>query len=159
MDLEEPRMERFAQLRLPNGQVAWSLWQEQKWEDIKVRRAWNIKLNLAGEVQFAEVLYYFTLIRKNVHYTLAAVWMFLAPDQQILDNSLSVLWVCEQAETDTITIIDVKWINGVIAMIPFRRAGLAWDDEGDVYEYFVLEKLFCNSVVPDYDSNQDGENV
>ncbi|KAL0569481.1 hypothetical protein V5O48_012478, partial [Marasmius crinis-equi] len=137
---------RFTRLQLPNKQVARSRWREKGREDEDVRSARNVKLSFGDETRFAEVLYYFIITKRNVRYTLAAVNMYSPPDARILQDSHNVLRVC--TEGNQITIIEVKWISEVVAMIPFRRPGVAWEDDSEpVDKYFVVEKTFSDAVV------------
>ncbi|KAK1224524.1 hypothetical protein PQX77_012570 [Marasmius sp. AFHP31] len=148
-----PMVRHFARIRLPNGQVARSKWQESKREGEEVRQARNVKILLGYETRLAEVQYYFNLTRHNVRHAIAAVKLFSLPDEQILKDSLAVLHVCE--EGDGITFVSAKWITEVVAMVPFQRPGVAWDDNAKVNEFFRVEKTFLNAVEVD---DEDGSN-
>ncbi|KAG7098203.1 hypothetical protein E1B28_000171 [Marasmius oreades] len=126
---------RFARLRLPNGQIARSLWQEGKRPDNEVRRARNIKFAFNGGYRFAEVAYFFLVENGDTRYTLAAVHVYSDPNPALLQVSDHTLQVCKRDKGAQI--IDTKWIDSVVGMIPFQRRGVEWDG----LEFFVLEKL------------------
>ncbi|KAL0059793.1 hypothetical protein AAF712_013434 [Marasmius tenuissimus] len=146
-----PVVEHFARLRLPNGQITRSRWQETKREDEAVRRARNIKVILGHNKRFAEVLFYYTFTKRGVCHTLAAVNFFSPPDPDILEASLNTLNVCK--ERSKVTVIDAKWIIEVVVMVPFRCPDVAWDNGTNVDEYFVVEKTFSNAV--EHSDNED----
>ncbi|KAF8476354.1 hypothetical protein DFH94DRAFT_635049 [Russula ochroleuca] len=106
-------VDRFARLLLPNGQIAQSWWQERK------RPA--EELALQGTSHFAEVLYFFLVIKDDLQYTLAAVKMFGAADPQMSEESYGTLHVCKYLGRNGVEVIDAKWIMGVVGMVPFKN--------------------------------------
>ncbi|KAG7093185.1 hypothetical protein E1B28_006874 [Marasmius oreades] len=133
--------------------IARSRWQEEKREVDKVRRARNVKISLVGQIRYAEVLYYFNVIKENTRFTLAVITTFSPPNAEILQKSFKTLKVC--SEGDSVTIIDAKWIIEVVGMIPFQQPGLAWDNKEEADQYFVLEKLYSNVVVHAEDDEEE----
>jgi len=85
---------------------------------------------------FAEVQYYFCLqLKDNTEVTLAMVSCFSSPNKTLLDVSYNTLRSCTYLGQDGLMVIDVKYINSVIAMVPHQPFG------GDsVQRYFVVEK-------------------
>ncbi|KZT18346.1 hypothetical protein NEOLEDRAFT_1047069, partial [Neolentinus lepideus HHB14362 ss-1] len=56
------RIQRWARLRLPNGQISRSAWKElQRSQDKPTRTNRNVKIRFHGQIRFAEVHYYFML--------------------------------------------------------------------------------------------------
>ena len=99
---------------------------------------------MGDDTRFAEVLFYFSFTKRSIRYTLAAVSLFSAPDPEILEISLKTLMVCRAG--NEVMVVDAKWIKEVIAMVPFRRTGMAWDSLVSVDEYFMVERTFSNAV-------------
>jgi hypothetical protein len=150
-----PKISRWARLRLPNGQVARSAWKEKLRPLKKVRMARNVMVrflsvpliyhsNFHIQVRkpetnhdiFAEVQYYFRLqLEDNAEVTLAMVSCFSSPDKTLLDVSHNTLRSCTFLDQGGLAVIDVKYINSVIAMVPHQPF-----DGDSVQRYFVVEK-------------------
>ncbi|KAH7905503.1 hypothetical protein BJ138DRAFT_1017616, partial [Hygrophoropsis aurantiaca] len=132
---------RWARLGLPNGQIARSAWKEKLKALKDVRMARNIKLLRNGKIDFAEVQYYFrakvdnpavdTELEDSETSTLALVSIYSPPDAAILESSYNTVWICRYQGNASLTVVDVKNITSVVAMVP------AGDREN---EYFVVEK-------------------
>ncbi|KAL0567757.1 hypothetical protein V5O48_014238 [Marasmius crinis-equi] len=127
----------FARLLLPNGQIARSLRHEMKRPREKVRPARNVKILLDGQVRYAEVLLFFIVDKNASRYTMAAIRMFSAPDPGLLEDSFNTLSVCTFLGNDDIQIIDAKWIEEVVGMVPFHRN----PGKDDTDEFFVVQRL------------------
>jgi hypothetical protein len=78
-------------------------------------------LALQGTSHFAEVLYFFLVIKDDLQYTLAAVKMFGAADPQMSEESYGTLHVCKYLGRNGVEVIDAKWIMGVVGMVPFKN--------------------------------------
>ncbi|TBU22478.1 hypothetical protein BD311DRAFT_742970 [Dichomitus squalens] len=96
-----PRLTKWGQLRLPNGQVARTAWKECEGErrGHPVHRSRMVTLK---DNRFAEVQYFFRLKRMledggtdDVDMTLAMVSLFMPLDAAILRNTYGVLMVCQ----------------------------------------------------------------
>ncbi|KAL0573146.1 hypothetical protein V5O48_008812 [Marasmius crinis-equi] len=143
----------FARLLLPNGQIARSLWHEMKRPPEKVRPARNVKILLNGEVRYAEVVLFFIVDKENARYTMAAVRMYSPPDPDLLEYSFGTLSVCTFLGNEDIQIIDAKWIQEVVGMVPFHRN----PDEDDTDEFFVVRRLrsFNTDIVNNSEEDEE----
>ncbi|KAK1215436.1 hypothetical protein PQX77_021975 [Marasmius sp. AFHP31] len=127
-----------------------------EWEDLVERLTPEspLTLSVGNETHIAEVQYYFVVTRNGFRHALAAVQLFSLPDSEILEGSLDVLHVCKKGAE--VTFVSTKWITEVVAMVPFRRPGMGWDDDSEVNEYFLVEKTFSNTVeLDDEDVDQN----
>ncbi|EJD44282.1 hypothetical protein AURDEDRAFT_65417 [Auricularia subglabra TFB-10046 SS5] len=154
------KIQRYARLALPNGQVACSRWAEKGFRRSDVRQACNVKLESGGEVFFAEVAYYFQTKVNGVVRTMAMLSLFGQPDIALLRRSAFTLWSCERP-TGEMMVLDYHLIKSVIAMVPFSEAIQGADFAGRV---FVVEKIGLD-VAPmanalDFEElTKDGEEV
>ncbi|KAJ7598484.1 hypothetical protein C8J56DRAFT_1000189 [Mycena floridula] len=150
-------VDRWARLRLGNGQITRSAWKELHRPVEKVRRARNVKvssqhnhqldiidhiiqLHHLGATRFAEVLFYFqaALFSGGEIFTLAAISMYSMEDRDLFELSHGVLRVCQYHGDDGIVIVEAKSITEVIAMASLACwEGLAQtvenDNDGDEY--------------------------
>ncbi|KIM60882.1 hypothetical protein SCLCIDRAFT_26240 [Scleroderma citrinum Foug A] len=116
-----PHIKKWAQLRLPNGQIAHSAWREALRPPEQIRVSRNVKF-LNEEVTRCGEVQYFTRLAiadadENTEFAdVALVRMYSAPDPELLQHSSHVVLASQL--TDTISVICVKQITGVIAMIP-----------------------------------------
>ncbi|KAJ6553783.1 hypothetical protein DFH09DRAFT_1085534 [Mycena vulgaris] len=108
-----PSFQRWARLRIPNGQIARTAWKEKQKALNKVRMSRNVWINdpAAGE-SYAEVQFFFQAKLDNKLVALALVSPYSAPDQRLLEESSNTLWV-----------IRAKTISSVVGMVPFDAAG------------------------------------
>ncbi|KAF9020619.1 hypothetical protein BDZ89DRAFT_1072147 [Hymenopellis radicata] len=133
------RVVRWARLRLPNGQVARSLWKEGPKLLEHIRMSRNVKLpNLNGQLEFAEVQYYFQYeVSQNDGYRpLAMVSLYSRPDIDLLRKSSNTLWSCTHQGDQGVCVVDVKSIEAVVGMIPHSTHFLT----GAENHVFVAEK-------------------
>ncbi|KIM73760.1 hypothetical protein PILCRDRAFT_80789 [Piloderma croceum F 1598] len=114
-----PCVRRWARLRLPNGQTARSGWKEDLKPLEKVRMARNVKLELNGKLEFAEVRFYLCLDEEN---TVALVSMYSPPDLALLEASHYTLWTCTYQGDAGLRVINAKAITAVVAMVPLPGA-------------------------------------
>jgi len=66
----------------------------------------------------ADVEYFFQLRFDDVVHSLVLVSMFSPPDQDILELSHHAAYICRHGGPDALTVVDVKTINAVVAMVP-----------------------------------------
>jgi hypothetical protein len=65
--------------------------------------------------------------------TLALVSVYSLPDEELLQASFFTLWSCTYHGDETLSIIDIKSITAVVAMVPLPSPA-------SVERYFVVEK-------------------
>ncbi|KDQ09613.1 hypothetical protein BOTBODRAFT_178841 [Botryobasidium botryosum FD-172 SS1] len=136
-DYSTMRLVRSARLRLPNGQIARSMWKERKQSLQHVRMARNVKLKLDGKLAFGEVQFYFPPIHRPG--MLALVTIYPDPDPTLLEKSHHTLHAiaCKLPGPNSLRVVSVKDIRSVVGMVPMPQH--AWlDGESTV---FVVEKL------------------
>lgn len=89
-------------------------------------------MNLGGRQQFAEVHYYFQMIVREDNQeqiqTLALVSKYSDPDAEIFRESHETLWVFrkQQASEELLTVIEVKKIDSVVAVLPLPGCDGMW---------------------------------
>ncbi|VDC01264.1 unnamed protein product [Peniophora sp. CBMAI 1063] len=143
--LWDGRVERWARLLLPNGQIARCAWRETLKELHKLRISRNVKIIHGSTVTFGEVLYYFRLKVRGIERTLAMVHMYGKPDPDLLKETYGTYYSCDQVPVhndDGIVVVEYSTIDSVVAMIPH---------EG---RWFLVEKItlasgFLAGVVED----------
>ncbi|KAJ7242463.1 hypothetical protein C8J57DRAFT_1084365 [Mycena rebaudengoi] len=116
-----PTLQRWARLRLPNGQIARSAWKEKRLALRNVRMARNVRYtDDDGAESYAEVQFFFQAEAEPEDVsTLALVHPYPPPDQDLLNDSSHTLWVCDGADEDLPQVIDVSSITSVVGMVPF----------------------------------------
>ncbi|KAI6004299.1 hypothetical protein EDD15DRAFT_2156968 [Pisolithus albus] len=148
-----PKIRRWARLRLPNGQIVRSQFQELQKAPEDVRMARNVKVSLNGGEWIAEVRYFTRLIVRAADsfsvpdedldtpdhvcfIDVALATLYSQPDANLLDKSYSVLASCTKLGEASLQVIKISDIRSVVAMIPHRPIihGVA---EG---RYFLVEK-------------------
>ncbi|KAJ7050237.1 hypothetical protein C8F01DRAFT_1000994 [Mycena amicta] len=110
-----PSVSRYARLWIPNGQIAKSAWKEKCQSLQNVRMAHNYVDNDLGRNQYGEVQFYFVFEQNGY----ALVLNYSLPDMELLKESSQMLWVCEHKGDLTLSVVDVKDIRSVVAMVPF----------------------------------------
>ena len=89
-----------------------------------------------GVIHFAEVQFYFVETFGDVPRALALVSIYSPPDEHLLQQSSTTLVVCGYQGEEALTVIDVKSILSVVAMVPFPfLVG------GHGNQYFIIEKI------------------
>ncbi|KAJ7575210.1 hypothetical protein C8J56DRAFT_801872 [Mycena floridula] len=143
---KEVAVDRYARLKLPNGQIARSSWKELEKEEETVRRARNVKLTIWAETRFAEIMFFFQASvssdNGDVPLNLAMVSLYGPDDQALKQLSYGVLRVCEYHGNAGLMVIDAKSITEVVAMVPFDRRD---QNAEDMTEFFVLDKASLGS--------------
>ncbi|KAG1834015.1 hypothetical protein DFJ58DRAFT_719384 [Suillus subalutaceus] len=142
-----PRVKKWSRLLSPNGQIARSAWREKLMPLDKTRMSRHVKPSINRQTQFAEVLYYTRLAfaepdvddsddEAGYHFlNVAVIQMYSSPDDQLLRLSSQTVVSCSLL--DEISVIDVKKIISVVAMIPHKPrlpSGIIED------RFFMLEK-------------------
>jgi hypothetical protein len=153
------RLRRWGRIRLPNGQIARSLFFEKgKRPNTRVSR--NVKviltltwllfelmsrqIHLNGETAIAEVCFYFLLedaATNLVPYALTS--MYGSPDKDMLDDSYHTLFACPYRGDAALQVIPVSSILSVVSMQPLPR--LPGDPEN---LWFVVEKSGLDEIEP-----------
>ncbi|KAJ6494491.1 hypothetical protein C8R45DRAFT_1052932 [Mycena sanguinolenta] len=121
----EVRLKRWARARLPNGQIARSAWKEKQKPLRNVRMARNVWVR--GQLEVAEVHFFF---RHKNGSALALASLYSQPDEQLLRRSYNTVWSCTAPLG--FTVIKVKSIESVVAMVPHRIF--------NVDRFFLVEK-------------------
>ncbi|KAJ4479636.1 hypothetical protein C8J55DRAFT_536243 [Lentinula edodes] len=154
-DWKVSKVQRWARLRLPTGQIARSMWRESLKDQKKIRRARDVKLNCNGKLEFAEVHFFFRLaITKNDTRTLAMVTLYTEPNPLLLRLSSSALWSCEHGDVDATRVVNVTEIEAVIAMF----LGEDWKERVFVVEKPGLDVARMSGFVEDEDpEDNEGE--
>ncbi|KAJ3872829.1 hypothetical protein F5051DRAFT_463280 [Lentinula edodes] len=160
-DWKVSKVQRWARLRLPTGQIARSMWRESLKDQKKIRRARDVKLNCNGKLEFAEVHFFFRLaITENDTRTLAMVTLYTKPNPLLLRLSSSALWSCEHGDVDATRVVNVTEIEAVIAMVPHSTEFLGedWKDRVFVVEKPGLDVARMSGFVEDEDpEDNEGE--
>jgi hypothetical protein len=94
---------------------------------------------LNGQIEFAEVLFYFYGNINGIKRPFAVILLFSRPDQQLFNESFWTLWsVLKMEDRIGLRIVDAKSIRSVVAAIPHTV------DRGGHQEekrYFIWEQL------------------
>ncbi|KAH9966148.1 hypothetical protein BJV74DRAFT_785757, partial [Russula compacta] len=90
-------------------------------------------LVLNGSPHFAEVVYFFLIVKDDLQYTLMAVSLYSQANSGIFEESYQTNSIHTYLGNKGIHIIDAKWITEVVDMIPLKH--------GRTDKYFVLEKI------------------
>ncbi|KAI6109372.1 hypothetical protein EDD16DRAFT_1487121 [Pisolithus croceorrhizus] len=149
-----PRIRRWVHLRLLNGQIARSEFQELQKSPEEIRMARNVKIVLNGRDRIAEVRYYARLVihaadnnsdddeELNAPDQLAfdnvtLVTLYSDPHPQLLEHSYGVVASCTKLGEASLQAIQISAIQSVVAMVPHRPVidGRAED------RYFLAEKM------------------
>ncbi|KAH7903124.1 hypothetical protein BJ138DRAFT_1138786 [Hygrophoropsis aurantiaca] len=112
-----PPITRWARLRLPNGQIARSLWKESAMTRLP-RISRNVKWRVLDQIK-----------------TLALVSLYSPPNLRLLEESCHTLYTCEYQGDRALCIVDTVAIKSVVAMIPH-----ALPDNPEQLRFFLVEK-------------------
>lgn len=139
----QPRLQRWARLRLPNGQIVRSAWKEKSKPLDKVRMARNIRvcsLNimcslsrylghpvqgrrpLRSRIVCGSTVFFQAQVDDKVE-AFALVSPYTEPDRGILEASSNTVCVCESTGDQELRLIRAKSITLDVAMVPFNDAG------------------------------------
>ncbi|EMD33759.1 hypothetical protein CERSUDRAFT_67897 [Gelatoporia subvermispora B] len=137
-----PTLVRWARLRLATGQNARSAWKECQKPLDKLRTSRNVKVNLNGNVHFAEVQYFFLARIGTTKRALALVSLYSPPDVNLLQISHHTVYSCEYRGQDSLAVIEAKDISSVVAVVPESPTALAHSGRPNAHSRcFVAEKL------------------
>ncbi|KAJ6535144.1 hypothetical protein B0H19DRAFT_1004445, partial [Mycena capillaripes] len=130
---------RWARLRLPNGQIARSLWREAHRPLNKLRIARNILFD--GKHQIAEVHFYFRAEIQGTVQTLALVDLYSEPDEEFAHESYNTVIICGHGKGEHLAVIPAKSILSVVAMVPLSIIpGSNERYRTPETDYFLVEK-------------------
>ncbi|KAG2058368.1 hypothetical protein BDR06DRAFT_980550 [Suillus hirtellus] len=126
-----PKIFKWAHLKLPNGQIACSHWQEslKSMHATKpLRVSCNVKFSLDSVIQFGEVHYFTQLAMETVgndigemewsFINVAVISLFSCPDNELLKLLSHVVASCAYYGDDDIRVIDIKSITDLVTMVP-----------------------------------------
>ncbi|KAJ3861580.1 hypothetical protein EV359DRAFT_74615 [Lentinula novae-zelandiae] len=138
---------RWGRFRLPNGQIARSLYVEQEiFKKRKPRNTRNIKSN--GITEFGEVWYYFITTDKEVF---AMVSVYGRPDPDLLCQSSNALWACKYLSSQNLHVVPVARLQSVVSMQPLPI--FPHEQEG---QWFVVQKPgINNALITGHKDNMD----
>ncbi|KAH6885126.1 hypothetical protein BKA70DRAFT_1574592 [Coprinopsis sp. MPI-PUGE-AT-0042] len=142
------RVRKWGRLCLPNGQVARSVFQEERLVHRRPRITRNVKVSVNGQIGFGEVQFYFTCsdhghLDANGNEIMAfkaLLRMYSAPDQALLEESYGMLWAID-LQPDVIRVVNVTDILSVVSVqkLPFV--------DGDrPNRWFVVEKSGIDDI-------------
>ncbi|KAG2125708.1 uncharacterized protein EDB93DRAFT_1258036 [Suillus bovinus] len=119
-----PQMHRWAQLRLPCGQIACTAWHESERPLEKLRIACHIKVIIDRTVRFTEVQYFtqVAIATENIgewlDANIAVISVFSAPDADLVQLSNQTVLPCKYLGDEGLCVVDVTSIKSVVTMIP-----------------------------------------
>ncbi|KAF8228660.1 hypothetical protein L208DRAFT_1290253 [Tricholoma matsutake] len=112
---------RWAQLQLPNGQRARSIWSDSN-SKASLRRTSCVEIEYDGKMCITNVAYYFYLQFDDLKYPLAVINLFSLPDVTLLSQSSQTVYLCDALEgLDAIRVIPITSIKSVVSMFPEHR--------------------------------------
>lgn len=148
----QPKLRKWGRLCLPNGQIARSVFAEDRRTAENKRNSRNIKVNLSfqqdyqylqQELQFkasnvyeyGEVQFYFTVNIDGIQQSYAVVLQYSPPILELLDKSYNTLWACSYSGRESLKLVPVDQLVSVVSMQPMPKK------EGDPDNlFFVVEK-------------------
>jgi len=144
---------RWGRLRLANGQVARSLFSEQRRMTGDQRISRNVKILLDGVIRFAEVQYYVSVLNEeNVPQHCALVSLYGLPNEELLEASFNTLRACEYKGQNDLQVIPLSSIITVVSMQPLPC--LINDPEN---LWYVIEKSGLDDINQNFFDN--GEDI
>ncbi|KIL55131.1 hypothetical protein M378DRAFT_18225 [Amanita muscaria Koide BX008] len=138
--LQDIRIQKWARLHLPNGQLARSAWKERARDKDSVRAARNVIQE--NVFFFGEVQYYF---QSHIHShlkTLALISIYQELDANLFAQSHNTLRVYRYDDIHSLQVIDVHSIQSVVAMIPFPCSRHEIEENKYLNSFFISEKVF-----------------
>ncbi|KAG1743717.1 uncharacterized protein EDB91DRAFT_223381 [Suillus paluster] len=115
-----PRFFKWARLKLPNGQIARSLWRESLRPPDRLPVCRNVKFTLDGTIRFGEVRYFTRLVVRGdgedqwVFVDVAIVTVYSLPDPNLLKSTSPTPASSTSHGDNEIRVINVKCITDVI---------------------------------------------
>ncbi|KAG6895904.1 hypothetical protein C0993_008975 [Termitomyces sp. T159_Od127] len=130
---------RWARLRLPNGQIARSLWMESRSQQ-SLRKTSIIKFHDGNTYNFAEVQYFFRLKFGEIVHTLAMISVLSPPDHNLLEQSSKTVY-----------------IESVVTIIPDFIVTTDGKVERPMDRYFILQKMGLNTTEEEEDEGSGND--
>ncbi|KAJ7092160.1 hypothetical protein C8R44DRAFT_719616 [Mycena epipterygia] len=130
---------RWARVRLPNGQIARSLWKESRRPLKKVRMARNMKFFLNTMQAIAEIHFFFRAELDGEAQAFALVDLYSEPDEDLCLQSHNTVWSCAHGGGEHLRVITVKSIISVVAMVPHSVVP-GGSERYSADSYFLVEK-------------------
>nr|GAT61113.1 predicted protein [Mycena chlorophos] len=132
LKIGDVRLKRWARMRLPNGQIARSLFGEAKLSLQNIRCSRVVKLlpsagTTNGRPRIVTVAYFFLAADDHA---LALGTKFSPPDEALLTQSHGTVW--SSKGPDEMIVFEATHIESVVGMVPWVRDGQE--------EYFLVEK-------------------
>lgn len=75
-------------------------------------------MNINDITMITDVEYFFQLQFGDIVHTLALVHLFSPLDQEVLEALNHATYICQHGGIDSFTVVDVKLISAVVAMVP-----------------------------------------
>jgi len=94
----------------------------------------------------ADVEYFFQLRFRDTAHTLALVSVFSPPDQNVLELSHHAAYICHHRGTDALTVVHVKSINSVVAMVPDYHVTNSWGQHCCSREQVFVGRIAVSQV-------------
>ncbi|KAF8981243.1 hypothetical protein BDQ17DRAFT_1438524 [Cyathus striatus] len=115
------RIQRWAELQLPNGQWICSIWKEKAYTKHRVHIARNIKININENIEYGEVQFYFLEQSPMGEQAYALVPLYSPPDPVLLEESFQTIWACSYQGLENLQVIKVQDIICLVSMqeLPF----------------------------------------
>ncbi|KIJ97243.1 hypothetical protein K443DRAFT_133885 [Laccaria amethystina LaAM-08-1] len=138
------RRQKWGHLQLPNGQTARSLFSETRHIEESTRISCNVKITLDGQVQYAEVQYFFfdrDSDEPGEQVAHAVLSLYGPPNEEMLVESSYTLHACKYTGQENLLCLPITAIDSVVLMQPLPR--LPGDPEN---LWFVVEKSGLNDV-------------
>ncbi|KAF8156905.1 hypothetical protein B0H34DRAFT_675283 [Crassisporium funariophilum] len=136
-------LRKWGHLRLPNGQVAQSVYSESQRTAPNKHNTCNVKITFEGEIAFAKVQFYF-LVKNDAEGKLdayALVSIYGPPDADMLEDSYHTLWACAYSGDNNLKVIPVLVIISLVSMQPLpSKVG------NPENLWFVVEKLGLDDI-------------
>lgn len=113
------KIRRWGRLRLSNGQISRSLWNEKNKSRQNIRITQNVMIQLNGQIEYAEVQFYFLKFADNSEELVphALVSVYSQPIEELLEESYNELWACDYKGTDNLQVIETSSILSVVSML------------------------------------------
>ncbi|KAK6988454.1 hypothetical protein R3P38DRAFT_3443756, partial [Favolaschia claudopus] len=134
---------RWARLRLPNGQIARSLWKEQYMTQLRTARQVKIQID-EDTAALAEILFFFILrvgdSDTDPEQYLALASFFGPPDTDLLDLSSNAYWSFKHLRDADLRVVDVTSIISCVTMAPDHQYAIHRNDGSEIDRWFLFEK-------------------
>ncbi|KJA14867.1 hypothetical protein HYPSUDRAFT_149831 [Hypholoma sublateritium FD-334 SS-4] len=134
---------KWGRLHLPNGQVARSLFSEERRTAQNKRNSRNVKFCQGEKHEFGEVQFYFMLEdAAGILKAYALISQYGPPDADMLEDSYQQLWACEYRGDQELKVISISDIVSVVSMQPLPPMD---GEPGNLW--FVVEKSGLDDII------------